>query len=216
MVFLSTPVNAGETPMTDTIKTGTILIEEGALLPESVRFGSEPWTVFYRAGEMIRELRKSSGKQSKYGSEGNMAHSDKVLDHHDQPRDAGSLPKVDRFAGTNDDDWKGNPGRLGASECGEVLTASRSPIKTKLQMKIDSETQVIEEGEFKSFAWGLAAIASSSLPTEWVKGKSSRKRLPSRTRISSASSAFPHATLLDATRHSRIGRRLHLVGSPIF
>ena len=131
-------------------------------------------------------------------------------------RDAGSLPKVDRFAGTNDDDWKGNPGRLGASECGEVLTASRSPIKTKLQMKIDSETQVIEEGEFKSFAWGLAAIASSSLPTEWVKGKSSRKRLPSRTRISSASSAFPHATLLDATRHSRIGRRLHLVGSPIF
>ena len=216
MVFLSTPVNAGETPMTDTIKTGTILIEEGALLPESVRFGSEPWTVFYRAGEMIRELRKSSGKQSKYGSEGNMAHSDKVLDHHDQPRDAGSLPKVDRFAGTNDDDWKGNPGRLGASECGEVLTASRSPIKTKLQMKIDSETQVIEEGEFKSFAWGLAAIASSSLPTEWVKGKSSRKRLPSRTRISSASSAFPHATLLDATRHSRIGRRLHLVGSPTF
>ena len=216
MVFLSTPVNAGETPMTDTIKTRTILIEEGALLPESVRFGSEPWTVFYRAGEMIRELRKSSGKQSKYGSEGNMAHSDKVLDHHDQPRDAGSLPKVDRFAGTNDDDWKGNPGRLGASECGEVLTASRSPIKTKLQMKIDSETQVIEEGEFKSFAWGLAAIASSSLPTEWVKGKSSRKRLPSRTRISSASSAFPHATLLDATRHSRIGRRLHLVGSPIF
>jgi len=207
MVFLSTPVNAGETPMTDTIKTGTILIEEGALLPESVRFGSEPWTVFYRAGEMIRELRKSSGKQSKYGSEGNMAHSDKVLDHHDQPRDAGSLPK---------DNWKGNPGRLGASECGEVLTASRSPIKMKLQMKIDSETQVIEEGEFKSFACGLAAIASSWLPTEWVKDKSSRKRLPSRTRISSASSAFPHATLLDATRHSRIGRRLHLVGSATF
>ena len=207
MVVLSATVNAGETPMADTIKTGTILIEEATLMPESLQFESEPWTFFFMAGGMIRELRKSSGKQSKYGSKGNMSHSDKGLDHHDQPRDAGSLPK---------DNWKGNPGRLGASECGEVLTASRSPIKMKLQMKIDSETQVIEEGEFKSFAWGLAAIASSSLPTEWVKGKSSRKRLPSRTRISSASSAFPHATLLDATRHSRIGRRLHLVGSPIF
>src|SRR3989442_6202179 len=140
MVFLSTTVNSGETPMTDTIKTGTILIEEGALLPESVRFGREPWTVFYRAGEMIRELRKSSGKQSKYGSEGNMAHSDKVLDHHDQPRDAGSLPKVDRFAGTHDDNWKRNPGRLGASGCGEVMTASQSSMKTKLHIHIDSQT----------------------------------------------------------------------------
>src|SRR5713226_409663 len=133
MVVLSTTVNAGETPMADTIKRGTILIEEGTLTPKSSQLESEPWTFFFMTGGIIRELRKSSGKQSKYGSEGNMAHSDKVLDHHDQPRDAGSLPR---------DDWKGNPGRLGASECGEVM---------KLQMKIDSETQVIEEGEFKSF-----------------------------------------------------------------
>jgi hypothetical protein len=45
--------------MADTINTGTMLIEEGALLPESLRFESEPWTSFYRAGEMIRQLRKA-------------------------------------------------------------------------------------------------------------------------------------------------------------
>ncbi len=196
-MVLSVTENASETSMADTIKTGTMLIEEGALIPESPRFEREPWTSFYMAGESIRELRKASGKQSKYGSEGNMAHSDKVIDHHDQPRDAGSLPKDDR---------KGGPGRLGAPECGEVM---------KLEMKIDSEMQVTEEAGFKTFGCGLA-IANSSLPTEWVKGKTSRKRLPSRTRISSASSAFPRATLLDDTRYSRIGRRLHLVGSPIF
>ena len=196
MVVLSATVNAGETPMADTIKTGTIPIEEGTLMPESLQFESEPWTFFFMAGGMIRELRKASGKQSKYGSEGNMAHSDKVIDDHDQPRDASSLPKDVR---------KGGPGRLGAPECGEVM---------KLEMKINSETQVTEEAEFKTFGCGLA-IANSSLPAEWVKGKTSRKRLPSRTRISSASSAFPLATPLDATGYSRIGRRLHLVGSPI-
>ncbi len=183
--------------MTDTIKTGTMLIEEGALMPESLRFESEPWTPFYVAGEIIRELRKASGKQSKYGSEGNMAHSNIVIDDHDHPRDVGSLPKDDSYGGT---------GLLGAPECGDVM---------KLQMKINSETQVTEEAEFKTFGCG-SAIASSSLATEWVKGKTSRKRWPSRTRISSASSAFPRATLRDATRYSRIGGRLHLVGSPIF
>jgi len=85
----------------------------------------------------------------------------------------------------------------------------------KLQMKIHSETQVTEEADFKTFSCGLA-IANFSLATEWVKGKTSRKRLPSRTRISSANSALPRATLLDATRYSRIGRRPHVVGSPIF
>ena len=85
----------------------------------------------------------------------------------------------------------------------------------KLQMKINFDTQVIEEAEFKTLRCG-SAIASSSLATEWVKGKTSRKRWPSRTRISSARSAFLRATLPDATRHSRIGGRLHLVGSPIF
>lgn len=74
---------AGETPMADTIKTGITLIEGGTLN------AGEPWTSFYKAAEIIRELRKTSAKESKYGSEGNRAHSDKVIDHHDQPRDVG-------------------------------------------------------------------------------------------------------------------------------
>ena len=170
--------------MADTINTGTMLIEEGVLMPEFLRFESEPWTRFYLAGEIIRESRKASGKQSQFASEGDKAHVD-------------SLPK---------DEPNGGIGLLGAPECGDVM---------KLQMKINSETQVIEEAEFKTFGCG-SAIASSSLATEWIKGKTSRKRLPSRTRISSVSSAFLRATLLDATRYSRIGGRLHLVGSPIF
>src|SRR5437660_11187899 len=78
MAVLRAPANAAETLMADTMNTGTMLIEEGALLSESLRFESEPWTSFYMAGEIIREVRKASGKQSKYESEGNMAHSDKV------------------------------------------------------------------------------------------------------------------------------------------
>ena len=59
--------NAAETQMADRIKTGTTLIEEGTLLPESLQCESEPWTSFYTAGGIIRELRKASGKQSEYG-----------------------------------------------------------------------------------------------------------------------------------------------------
>jgi hypothetical protein len=80
MVVLSATVNASETPMADTIKTGTTLIEEGTLMLDSSQFESEPWTSFYTAGEIIRELRKASGKQNKYGSEGNKVHSDNVID----------------------------------------------------------------------------------------------------------------------------------------
>jgi hypothetical protein len=197
MVVLRATVSASETPMADTIKTGTTLIEEGTHMLESLQFESEPWTSFYTAGGIIRALRKASGKQNKFGCEGYKAHSDNVIDHDDHLRDVDSLPK---------DDPNGGTGLLGAPECGDVM---------KLQMKINSETQVIEEAEFKAFSCG-SAIASPSLATEWVKGKSSRKRWPSRTRISSARSAFPRATLLDATRYSRIGGRLHLVGSPVF
>ena len=82
-------------------------------------------------------------------------------------------------------------------------------------MKINSGTQVIEGAEFQTTGCS-SAIAGTSFATEWVKGKTSRKRWPSRTRISSVSSVFPRATLLDARRYSRIGGRLHLVGSPIF
>jgi hypothetical protein len=64
---LSAIENAAETIMADRIKTGTTLIEEGTLLPESLQCESEPWTSFYTAGGIIRELRKASGEQSKYG-----------------------------------------------------------------------------------------------------------------------------------------------------
>jgi len=143
------------------------------------------------AGEIIRESRKESGKQSKYASEGNMAHSDKVIDHYDHPCDVGSLPKNDPTVGT---------GLVGAPESGDMM---------ELHVRIDSEMQVIEEAEVKTFRCG-SAIASTSLTTEWVKCKTSRKRWPSRTRMSPASSAFPRAILSGATRYSRIGGRLHL------
>jgi len=65
--------------MADTIKTGTALIEEGTLLLESLQCESEPWTCFHTAGGIIRELRKASEKQNKYGSEDDKAHSDNGL-----------------------------------------------------------------------------------------------------------------------------------------
>ena len=181
VALLSAIEIAAETLMADTIKTGTTVIEEGTLLLESLQFESEPWTSYYTAGGIIRELRKASGKQSKYGSEGNMAHSEEVIDHYNHPCDVGSLPEDDPNVGSD---------LAGAPECGD-------------------------EAEFKTSGCG-SAIVSSSLATEWVNGKTSRKHWPSRTRISSVSSAFRRATLLDARGYSRIGARLHLVGDPIF
>jgi nitrogen fixation NifU-like protein len=87
-----------------------------------------------------------------------MAYSDKVVDHYNNPRNVGSLPKTDPNVGT---------GLVGAPECGDVM---------KLQMKINPETQVIEEAKFKTFGCG-SAIASSSLATEWVKGKTVEEAL---------------------------------------
>jgi nitrogen fixation protein NifU and related proteins len=81
-----------------------------------------------------------------------MAYSDKVVDHYNNPRNVGSMPKEDPNVGT---------GLVGAPECGDVM---------KLQMKINPDTNVIEEAKFKTFGCG-SAIASSSLATEWVKGK---------------------------------------------
>ena len=81
-----------------------------------------------------------------------MAYSDKVVDHYEHPRNVGTLPKDDPNVGT---------GLVGAPECGDVM---------RLQMKINPETQIIEEAKFKTFGCG-SAIASSSLATEWVKGK---------------------------------------------
>jgi hypothetical protein len=59
VAVLSVTVNVSETQMPDTINTGTRMIEEGSLLPGSVQSESEPWTAFYLAGEIIRELRKA-------------------------------------------------------------------------------------------------------------------------------------------------------------
>jgi nitrogen fixation NifU-like protein len=87
-----------------------------------------------------------------------MAYSDKVLDHYKNPRNVGSLAKSDPNVGT---------GLVGAPECGDVM---------KLQMKINPETEVIEDAKFKTFGCG-SAIASSSLATEWVKGKTLEEAL---------------------------------------
>ena len=81
-----------------------------------------------------------------------MAYSDKVLDHYENPRNVGSLDKSDPNVGT---------GMVGAPACGDVM---------KLQIKVNAESGVIEDAKFKTFGCG-SAIASSSLVTEWVKGK---------------------------------------------
>jgi nitrogen fixation protein NifU and related proteins len=81
-----------------------------------------------------------------------MAYSDKVIDHYNNPRNVGSLDKKDPSVGT---------GLVGAPECGDVM---------KLQIKINPETQLIEDAKFKTFGCG-SAIASSSLATEWLKGR---------------------------------------------
>lgn len=80
-----------------------------------------------------------------------MAYSDKVLDHYENPRNVGSFDKDDQSIGT---------GMVGAPACGDVM---------KLQIKI-SDDGVIEDAKFKTYGCG-SAIASSSLLTEWVKGK---------------------------------------------
>ncbi len=81
-----------------------------------------------------------------------MAYSDKVVDHYENPRNVGSMDKSSDEVGT---------GLVGAPECGDVM---------RLQIKVNPETQVIEDAKFKTFGCG-SAIASSSLATEWVKGK---------------------------------------------
>ncbi|MCO6509075.1 MAG: Fe-S cluster assembly scaffold IscU [Snodgrassella sp.] len=81
-----------------------------------------------------------------------MAYSDKVIDHYENPRNVGSFEKNDQNVGT---------GMVGAPACGDVM---------KLQIKV-SDNGIIEDAKFKTYGCG-SAIASSSLITEWVKGKS--------------------------------------------
>jgi len=86
-----------------------------------------------------------------------MAYTDKVVDHYENPRNVGSMDKSDPHVGT---------GVVGAPECGDVM---------KLQIKVN-DSGVIEEAKFKTFGCG-SAIASSSLATEWLKGKSINEAL---------------------------------------
>jgi nitrogen fixation NifU-like protein len=81
-----------------------------------------------------------------------MPYSDKILDHYNNPRNVGSFSQADANVGT---------GLVGAPECGDVL---------KLQILVNPETGMIEDAKFKTFGCG-SAIASSSLATEWLKGK---------------------------------------------
>jgi nitrogen fixation NifU-like protein len=81
-----------------------------------------------------------------------MAYSEKVLDHYNNPRNIGTMDKASSEVGT---------GLVGAPECGDVM---------RLQIRVNAETHVIEEAKFKTFGCG-SAIASSSLATEWVKGR---------------------------------------------
>lgn len=87
-----------------------------------------------------------------------MAYSNEVIDHYKNPRNVGSFSKSEQGVGT---------GIVGAPECGDVM---------KLQIKVNEKTEVIEEARFKTFGCG-SAIASSSLVTEWVKGKSLEEAL---------------------------------------
>jgi Fe-S cluster assembly scaffold IscU len=82
-----------------------------------------------------------------------MAYSDKVIDHYNNPRNIGTLDKSKKTVGT---------GLVGAPECGDVM---------RLQIEVDDETGKITDAKFKTFGCG-SAIASSSLATEWLKGKS--------------------------------------------
>jgi nitrogen fixation NifU-like protein len=81
-----------------------------------------------------------------------MAYSDRVIDHYNNPRNVGQLDKTSTEVGT---------GLVGAPECGDVM---------RLQIRVNPDTQVIEEARFKTFGCG-SAIASSSLATEWIKGR---------------------------------------------
>jgi nitrogen fixation protein NifU and related proteins len=81
-----------------------------------------------------------------------MSYSDKVIEHYNNPRNVGQMDKNSSAVGT---------GLVGAPECGDVM---------RLQIQVNPETRVIEDAKFKTFGCG-SAIASSSLATEWVKGK---------------------------------------------
>ena len=133
-----------------------------------------------------------------------MAYSEKVVDHYEHPRNVGSFDKGDDSVGT---------GMVGAPACGDVM---------KLQIKVNAQTGLIEDARFKTYGCG-SAIASSSLVTEWVKGKSLEQALEIRNSHIAEDLALPpvkiHCSILaeDAikaavddyrTRHAVAGQGL--------
>mgnify|MGYP003571904352 CR=1 FL=1 len=124
-----------------------------------------------------------------------MAYSEKVLDHYENPRNVGSFEKGDQQVGT---------GMVGAPACGDVM---------KLQIKVN-DNGVIEDARFKTYGCG-SAIASSSLLTEWVKGKSLDEALEIKNTEIAEELALPpvkvHCSVLaeDAIKAADTGTRLH-------
>jgi nitrogen fixation protein NifU and related proteins len=101
-----------------------------------------------------------------------MAYSDKLLDHYENPRNVGGFDKSDDDVGT---------GMVGAPACGDVM---------KLQIKVNPVTGLIEDAKFKTYGCG-SAIASSSLVTEWVKGKSLDQALEIKNTLIAQELALP-------------------------
>lgn len=101
-----------------------------------------------------------------------MAYSEKVVDHFEHPRNAGSFAKEEAHIGT---------GLAGAPACGDVM---------KLQIRVNPQTGVIEEARFKTYGCG-SAIASSSLVTEWVKGKTLGEALELKNSVIAEELALP-------------------------
>jgi nitrogen fixation NifU-like protein len=101
-----------------------------------------------------------------------MAYSDKVIDHYENPRNVGSFEKGDATVGT---------GMVGAPACGDVM---------KLQIKVDPATGLIQDARFKTYGCG-SAIASSSLVTEWVKGKTLDEAMTIKNSIIAEELALP-------------------------
>jgi nitrogen fixation protein NifU and related proteins len=112
-----------------------------------------PATLVHQAGSATGGLVQSRSTPTQRFQEIDMAYSDKVVDHYENPRNVGSFDKGDDSVGT---------GMVGAPACGDVM---------KLQIKVNPATGLIEDARFKTYGCG-SAIASSSLVTEWVKGKS--------------------------------------------
>ena len=101
-----------------------------------------------------------------------MAYSEKVIDHYSNPKNVGTLDKAKKNVGT---------GLVGAPECGDVM---------RLQIEVDDATGVITDAKFKTFGCG-SAIASSSLVTEWVKGKTLDQALEIKNSLIAEELALP-------------------------